>query len=194
MAELAGSLYRLTAERKVRSTVVYRSCFLGHFARGNHAAAPVLGESAWRTADGGRGAVAVALDQPLLVVAVLEREQREAQLLDRLERLHPEQLLLERADEALGAAVALRCGHERRSRADAEEAQLALEVVAEVLVAVVVAQAEPGGDARPVAAVVRPQPLAERLERLEARAGASRVDAAALLIHDQPEGGSIPAP
>ena len=45
----------------------------------------------------------------------------------------------------------------------------------------VVAQAEPGGDARPVAAVVRPQPLAERLERLEARAGASRVDADALL-------------
>ena len=74
-----------------------------------------------------------------LVVEVLEREQREAQLLDRLERLHPEQLLLERADEALGAAVALGCGHERRARADAEEAQLALEVVAEVLAAVVVA-------------------------------------------------------
>ena len=121
--------------------------------------------------------MAVALDQPLLVGAVLEREQREAQLLDRLERLHPEQLLLERADEALGAAVALGCGHKRRARADAEEAQFALEVVAEVLAAVVVAQAEPGGDARPVAAVVRPQPLAERLERLEARAGASRVDA-----------------
>ena len=109
--------------------------------------------------------MAVALDQPLLVVAVLEREQREAQLLDRLERLHPEQLLLERADEALGAAVALGCGRKRRARADAEEVQLALEVVAEVLAAVVVAQAEPGGDARPVAAVVRPQPLAERLER-----------------------------
>ena len=31
---------------------VYRSWFLGHFARGNHAAAPVLGESAWRTAAG----------------------------------------------------------------------------------------------------------------------------------------------
>ena len=69
-------------------------------------------------APGGRGAVAVALDQPLLVVAVLEREQREAQLLDRLKRLHPEQLLLERADEALGTAVALGCGHERRVLSD----------------------------------------------------------------------------
>ena len=33
---------------------MYRSWFLGHFARGNHAAAPVLGESAWRTAAGVR--------------------------------------------------------------------------------------------------------------------------------------------
>ena len=33
---------------------LYRSWFLGHFARGNHAAAPVLGESAWRTAAGVR--------------------------------------------------------------------------------------------------------------------------------------------
>ena len=34
--------------------LLYRSWFLGHFARGNHAAAPVLGESAWRTAAGVR--------------------------------------------------------------------------------------------------------------------------------------------
>ena len=34
--------------------VVYRSWFLGHFASGNHAAAPVLGKSAWRTAAGVR--------------------------------------------------------------------------------------------------------------------------------------------
>ena len=33
---------------------VYRSWFLGHFASGNHAAAPVLGKSAWRTAAGVR--------------------------------------------------------------------------------------------------------------------------------------------
>ena len=34
--------------------LVYRSWFLGHFASGNHAAAPVLGKSAWRTAAGVR--------------------------------------------------------------------------------------------------------------------------------------------
>ena len=38
----------------VAQDLVYRSWFLGHFARGNHAAAPVLGESAWRTAAGVR--------------------------------------------------------------------------------------------------------------------------------------------
>ena len=33
---------------------VYRSRILGHLVSGNHAAAPVLGESAWRTAAGVR--------------------------------------------------------------------------------------------------------------------------------------------
>ena len=41
-----------------KTLYVYRSWFLGHFARGNHAAAPVLGESAGgrRPGCGGRGA------------------------------------------------------------------------------------------------------------------------------------------
>ena len=43
---------QLRAKRRGRA--VYRSRILRHFARGNHAAAPVLGESAWRTAAGVR--------------------------------------------------------------------------------------------------------------------------------------------
>ena len=39
---------------RLRASTVYRSWFLGHFASGNHAAAPVLGKSAWRTAAGVR--------------------------------------------------------------------------------------------------------------------------------------------
>ena len=42
------------AEQLAELAVVYRSWFLGHFASGNHAAAPVLGKSAWRTAAGVR--------------------------------------------------------------------------------------------------------------------------------------------
>ena len=59
---MTGS-YEVTFARPVRASrcsgsvdtsELYRSWFLGHFARGNHAAAPVLGESAWRTAAGVR--------------------------------------------------------------------------------------------------------------------------------------------
>ena len=39
---------------RARNEQLYRSWFLGHFASGNHAAAPVLGKSAWRTAAGVR--------------------------------------------------------------------------------------------------------------------------------------------
>ena len=37
-----------------RTVSLYRSRILGHLVSGNHAAAPVLGESAWRTAAGVR--------------------------------------------------------------------------------------------------------------------------------------------
>ena len=50
----------------------------------------------------GWGAVTVALDQPVLVVGRLELEQRQAEFLDGLEGPNPEQVLLQRPDEALG--------------------------------------------------------------------------------------------
>src|SRR5918912_846090 len=49
----------------------------------------------------------VPLDEPGRVVGLAELEQRHAQVLDGVEGPHPEQVLLEGADEALGAAVAL---------------------------------------------------------------------------------------
>src|SRR3712207_6913238 len=91
---------------------------------------------------------AVAFDQPSSVVGLAELEQRHAQLLDGVEGPEPEQVLLERADEALGAAIALRCSDERGRARDAEEGDLALEVVADVLRAVVVAEGEAARDAR----------------------------------------------
>ena len=96
---------------------------------------------------------------------------------------------MKRSAQPLPSGAATNDGLER----DAEEAQLALEVVAHVLAAVVVAQRKPRGDARPVAAEVFPQPLAQRLQRFEARAGARRVDADALLcaVVDGDEDGSV---
>jgi hypothetical protein len=51
--------------------------------------------------------VAVLLHEPLLVVLVLEHMQREPQVLDGIEGLDPKNLLLERADKALGNSVSL---------------------------------------------------------------------------------------
>ena len=48
-----------------------------------------------------------ASDQPYGVAGVLEREERLAQLLESVEGLHPQEVVLQRADEALGAAVVL---------------------------------------------------------------------------------------
>ena len=63
------------------------------------------------------------LDEPGRVVGLAELEQRPAQVLDGVEAPHPKHILLQGADEALGAAVALRRADEGRRALDAEEAQ-----------------------------------------------------------------------
>ena len=77
--------------------------------------------------------MAVALDEPLGVVAVLEGEECQAQGFDGVEALDPEELFFEGADEAFGAAVALGLADEGGRAPEAEEADLGLEVVADVL-------------------------------------------------------------
>src|SRR3954454_4823800 len=117
--------------------------------------------------DLGRGPVAVPLDDPALVVSPPKLLERQPQLLDGLEASHPEQVLLERPDEPLGAAVALGLADEGRRALHAEEADLDLEVVADVLAAVVVAEPQPGGDVPAEGTVAPPDGLPDRLERLE---------------------------
>ena len=68
-----------------------------------------------------RGEESVAFDQPAVVVGLAEREQRLTQFLDGLEGPHPEQVLLQGADEPLGAAIAFRCPDEGGRTLDAEE-------------------------------------------------------------------------
>src|SRR4051795_13536831 len=84
------------------------------------------------------------LDDPGAVVGRLEPLQCQAELLDRLEAPQPQQVLLERTDEPLGAAVALGLADEGGRALHAEEADLGLEVVADVLATVVVGGAAPG--------------------------------------------------
>ena len=60
-----------------------------------------------RPGSGGGVATSGGSAKPGHVVGVAEREQRSAQLFDSVEGPHPKQVLLERANEALGAAVPL---------------------------------------------------------------------------------------
>ena len=52
---------------------------------------------------------AVPLDQPFGVVGCAEFEACFTEFLDRFENAHPEQVFLQRADEAFGATIALWC-------------------------------------------------------------------------------------
>src|SRR3954464_6262417 len=67
------------------------------------------------------------------VVELPKNEQRLTELLDGVEGAHPEQVLLERADEALGAAIPLGGPYEGGRTRDAQEGELLLEGVGHVL-------------------------------------------------------------
>ena len=128
----------------------------------------------------GWGAVAVARDESLLVVELLEVQKGQAQLFDRVEGADPQQVLLERADEALGAAVALRLAHEGGRALDAQEGELPPKVVGQVGRAVVVTDLEPTSCAFPEGAEALARPLMDRLQRLETVAAVGCVDPHAL--------------
>src|SRR3954454_2998750 len=93
----------------------------------------------------GLGKESMALDQPGRVVGLAELEQRLSEFLDGLEGPHPQQVLLQRADEPLGAAIAFRGADEGRRAIDAEERQFLLEVIRHVLGAVVVSHRQTAG-------------------------------------------------
>src|SRR4051794_473559 len=120
------------------------------------------------------------LDDPALVIGPLEREQRQTQLLDGVEAADPEQILLQHANKTLGAAVALRFAHKGRRALDAEEAELGLEVVADVLASMIVAELQAGGGALGESAEMLAHRLPYRLERLEAISPLAGMDADAL--------------
>src|SRR3954453_4673637 len=111
---------------------------------------------------------AVPLDQPGCVVGFPECEQGLPQLLDGLEGPHPQQVLLQRADEALGAAIAFRGADKSRRAVDAKKGQFLLEVIGHVLAAVVVADGQAAGGILRERPEVAAHALADRLERLKA--------------------------
>src|SRR3954470_8681171 len=119
-------------------------------------------------------------DEPSCVVDLSEGEQRLTELLDGVEGAHPEQVLLERADEALGAAVPLGSPHEGRRTLDAEEGKFLLESLGHVLAPMIVPHRKTARDLFGESAEAAPHALPDRLERLKAGRPACGMDAHAL--------------
>jgi hydroxybutyrate-dimer hydrolase len=118
---------------------MYRARFFGHKAalcglvRGDgcgHPVPPCFGGAS----------VAVLFQEPVLVVAIEVRPDGGADLLDVLEDTSENDLLLQRADEALGDAVGFRLTDESEAGRHAEEPQLVLEVLGHEGAAVIVTQ------------------------------------------------------
>src|SRR5690606_17262128 len=118
----------------------------------------------------------MALNHPPFVVQLRPLDERTAQLLDGRERADPQQLLLERADGPLRAAVPFRRTDERRARADAEEGDLLLKGIAHVLAPVVVPQLKPESDVATDRAKVLAHTLTDWLERFPAGRALGRMD------------------
>ena len=96
-----------------------------------------------------RGAsVSVFLEHPLFVVCPLEREQGQAEVFDGLEAPHPQEIFLQRADEALRHAVTFGRSHKARGTLNPEERDLLLEIGGQVVRPVVVTQPQPAGGGR----------------------------------------------
>ena len=115
----------------------------------------------------GRCLVSVSLDDPGLIVGFLEVMERLAQLLDGLEASDPEEVFLERPDEALGTTIALGLAHVGRRAFETEEGDFFLEVVADILAAMVMTELEACGDLLGKGTEALTHPLLDRLQRLE---------------------------
>ena len=112
---------------------------------------------------------AKTLNQPVLVVESAKFFQGPNQFRYRLKGPDPQQLLLERPEEAFDTAVAFRLANKRRRRLDSQEGEFVLEVIAHELRTVIVPESESFGGAAPEAAEVLTDTLAEGFESLEAR-------------------------
>jgi len=95
----------------------------------------------------------------MAVESLLELQRRPAQLLDRIEGPHPQELLLQGANEPFGHAIALGGADEAGAGFDARKGNLALKVVTHVLRAMVVSQRQAFGNAFCQGAELLPEPL-----------------------------------
>ena len=104
----------------------------------------------------------MALDEPLVVVEITEFLESLVEVLDVGEAVDPEKLFLERAPEALDAAIAFGGTDEGGAGIHAEEAQLGLVGAGDELTSVVMAQFQARCDGLPNATEGGPTGLVKR--------------------------------
>ena len=107
-------------------------------------------------------------DQPVFVIVTRELLESLAQFLDRVEDPHPQQVLLERADEPFGDAIALWFTHEGGRGFDAQTLDFVLKVAGHVVGAVIMTQFQSTRHAGRDGSEAAMNALAHRLQRLEA--------------------------
>src|SRR5215510_1356762 len=120
--------------------------------------------------------VAMTPNQPGLVVALLKLQQRQAEILSRLERLEPQQVSLERPDTPFRTAVAWRFPHKLGRTGEPQKPHLVLEHLRHILAAMIMPEAQPVGNILPDGSEVGTDALANRLQRLKAGALRGRVN------------------
>jgi len=112
--------------------------------------------------------MAVAANQPVLVVVVLESLERLVEFVEGGEGLDPEKLLFQGAPEPLDATVALRGADEGWTRLHPQEPKLGLEGAGDKLAPIVVAELQTDGNGFSNAAEGHPGGLLEGGDGLEA--------------------------
>jgi hypothetical protein len=129
------------------------------------------------------------LDEPGGVIDVTEGEQREPEFFDGGEGPDPEQVFLERSDEALCAAISLRRTDESWRALNAQEAHLGLEGVGHVLRAMIVTNGQAAGDILADGAEVPSYALAQRFEGFKTgpTSGGMNADALSVVVIDRNE-------
>src|SRR4249920_3269385 len=100
-------------------------------------------------------------DEPGFVVASGELDERGSQLFDGVEGPHPQQVLLQGADETLCDAVALWLSHEGGRSFDSQAFDFVLEIAGHIVGAMIVTQLQstrhPGRDGSEAHATLRHQ-------------------------------------
>jgi len=106
-------------------------------------------------------------DEPRRVVAPSKLDEGGPELLDRSERRYPQKVLLQRANETLGDAIAFGFPNKGGRRFDSEASDFGLKIHGHVIGPVIVAQFQSAGDARGDGAKAAGYRLPNRLQRLE---------------------------